>query len=141
MLQALGILDGTWKPTKRKTRSKTDSLVTNPPPDVRVDIKQRGKELAIVLPRSSDAKMHCLVYAVAAVVLAVFGFLAQQTVANGSNVYSIIPYRMLVFSPVIVWCVPPRSWEDLKLSCGPARRGSNPGPTERHLSSFILAAR
>jgi hypothetical protein len=33
------------------------------------------------------------------------------------------------------------SWEDPKLSRGPARPGSNPGPAERHLSSFIRAAR
>jgi hypothetical protein len=28
------------------------------------------------------------------------------------------------------------SWEDVKLSRGPARQGSNPGPAERHLSSL-----
>jgi hypothetical protein len=33
------------------------------------------------------------------------------------------------------------SWEDVKLSRGPARPGSNPGPAERHLSSFLQAAR
>jgi hypothetical protein len=31
--------------------------------------------------------------------------------------------------------------EDVQLSRGPARPGSNPGPAERHLSSFIRAAR
>jgi hypothetical protein len=31
------------------------------------------------------------------------------------------------------------SWEDVELSRGPARPGSNPGPAERHLSSFIRA--
>jgi hypothetical protein len=34
-----------------------------------------------------------------------------------------------------------QSWDDPKLSCGPARPGSSPGPAERHLSSFIQAAR
>jgi hypothetical protein len=29
------------------------------------------------------------------------------------------------------------SWEDLELSSGPDRPGSNPGPAECHLSSFI----
>jgi hypothetical protein len=33
------------------------------------------------------------------------------------------------------------SWEDVKLSREPASPGSNPGPAERHLSSFIRAAR
>jgi hypothetical protein len=33
------------------------------------------------------------------------------------------------------------SWEDVKLSRGLARLGSNPGPAERHLSSFIRATR
>jgi hypothetical protein len=33
------------------------------------------------------------------------------------------------------------SWEDVQLSRGTARPGSNPGPAERHLSSFIRAAR
>jgi ABC-type multidrug transport system fused ATPase/permease subunit len=44
------------------------------------------------------------------------------------------------------WCCaymyfPVRSWVDLKLSRGPARLGTSPCPTERHLSSFIRAAR
>jgi hypothetical protein len=33
------------------------------------------------------------------------------------------------------------SWEDVKLTRGPARPGSNPDAAERHLPSFIRAAR
>jgi hypothetical protein len=33
------------------------------------------------------------------------------------------------------------SWEDINLSRGPARPGSNPGRAERHLSSFMRATR
>jgi hypothetical protein len=113
LLQALGILDGTCEPTKAKTRSKTDAartrrenLVGNPPSNLRVDIKQHGNNLTLVLPRSSAAKRSCMEWSFSAVALAIYVLLGRQYFATGLQSFGLNGRHLSLPVYLLVWCVP-----------------------------------
>jgi hypothetical protein len=131
MLQALGLLDGTWEPTKAKTRSKTDSdrtwrdiSVTNAPPDMRVDIKQHEHDLTLVLPRAWDS---ILSYGFLVAFFAAFGVLwLQMLPANAIDLHGITGDNvMCIVFIVLSWCVPSRPLQLFLFLAGqhPTREG------------------
>jgi hypothetical protein len=110
LLQALGILDGTWEPSKPTTRSKAEyarawrnALVRNAPSGLRMamDIKQHENALTLVFPRGIAGWLSILEHGFSAVGFASVGtlcqlFLAERIIAPGFMIFSVI---------VLAWCV------------------------------------